>query len=652
MHLPYTQTYPEAVAVASDCLAATLTAVVWARPLKRPVANGLFVAGIWVTALLANAPALEHLAGRGVLPSPEAWLALGATLTTLALFRAGPRWFGALAALGQSALLALVSWVEASNDELMFAHLVWYGALLGAHALRAAPPRSTARPAERLSYPVQDAAIFLAAVALALFVMHRVFEGVVYNGDEVANTFQAEVYGHFRAAAPVPPCPSMFQNYWVFRYHDHLFSQYTPGWPLFMAPFARLGVTWLAGPTMAGLVAVAVARLTRRAASGLGATLEDSARIVGVAGPLGAACALFGPSLLLNGASRFSHTMVAGCFAWAVESAAAIATPGLSRRRSLAYGLLLGVATSLGLATRPADGGFLGVGVFVYFVRLLWQRRVTLPAFLGTCAGFLCFGGLTVVILRLQLGAWFQTGYAITPLFHPEGKLSLSLPHPAELKYGVPLATGSYCWWPAAPALGVLGLVRALGGRERRVAAMLGLSSLCLVGFYCLVEFGRGGDDGLGPRYILPVVVAQAAGTGAALAPALARLGACLGALDLAAFRRFGVYGPALLMLASAGYGVGRLAPMTYPVAYEENHAATAPLRAARAAGIHRAIVLLIPGHLPAHQTNLAQNPAMDPDPDVLFLIRNGPSDDRCAARHFPGRTWYRASTTDKLTPY
>ena len=290
--------------------------------------------------------------------------------------------------------------------------------------------------------------------------------------------------------------------------------------------------------------------------------------------------------------------------------------------------------------------------MFRYFARALLQRRVSAPAFLGTCAGFLCFGGLTAVILRLQLGAWFQTGYAVTPLFHPEGKLSLSLPGPAELKYGIPLATGSYCWWPAAPALGILGLVRALGGRERRVAFMLSVSSLCLVGFYCLVEFGRGGDDGLGPRYILPVVVAQAAGTGAALAPALARLVACIGALDLAAFRRFGVYGPALLLLASAAYGVRTLAPMTYPVAYEENHAATGPLRAARKAGLHRAIVMLIPGQLPAHQANLAQNPPLDPDPDVLFLIRNGPSDERCAERHFPGRTWYRATAGEALYPY
>ena len=98
-----------------------------------------------------------------------------------------------------------------------------------------------------------------------------VFERVIYNGDEIAGTFQADVYGHGRAYAPIPACPSMFENYWVFRYQGRAFSQYTPGWALFMAPFSRLGVIWVAGPVMAGILAIALARLSRRVASGLGA---------------------------------------------------------------------------------------------------------------------------------------------------------------------------------------------------------------------------------------------------------------------------------------------------------------------------------------------------------------------------------------------
>jgi hypothetical protein len=497
---------------------------------------------------------------------------------------------------------------------------------------------------------VQDTAIFLLTVALAAYVTAHVFEYVVYNGDEVAYGFQANVYAHLRAYASVPPCADMFENYWIFRYHGRVFSQYTPGWPLFMAPFDRLNMVWLAGPVMGGILAVGIARLARRLAWGLGGTYDGSERIVAVAGPLAATFSMLGPSLLLNAGSRFSHTMVAACFAWSVESAAELATPRLARYRAVGFGVLLGTATALGLATRPADGGFLGVGVFLYFAQALVRRRIKLPAFLGTCAGFAFFGGLTLLILRLQTGRWFATGYSVTPLFHPEGKLVLSFPTPFELKYGVPLATGSYCWWPIAPALAAVGLVRALGGRARGVAFMLPVSSLCLVGFYSLVAFGRGGDDGLGPRYVMPIVVAQGAGTGACLAPIVLRLFEVVRSLDLARLRRIRDYAPALVVFASACYGVVRIGPRTYPVAYAENHAETAPLRNAREAQLKNALVL-IPLDVPAGWWNVNQNRPFESNPDVLFLARRAPADESCALEHFPGRTWYRSRADGTLIP-
>src|SRR4051812_13089879 len=452
MHLPYTDNYPKVVAVAAGCVAATLGAVVWARPFSRRLSNLLFAAGIAGAASFAFRGQLAEFAGLHALPSPATWLGLATTLTTLALFWNKPRSLGLLAAAGQCVLLWLGSWVSGSPDELMFAHLAWYGTLLGAYGLRATLGRGGGARSPRLSYPVQDTVIFLFSVALAAFVTAKGYEFLVYNGDEVAYTFQANVYAHLRASAPIPPCASMFENYWVFRHLGHAFSQYTPGWPLFMAPFDRIKLVWLAGPVMGGILAVGIARLARRLAAGLGGTYEDSERIVAVAGPLGALLSMLGPSLLLNAASRFSHTMVAACFAWAVESAAEVATPRLAHRRSVLFGLLLGSATALGLATRPADGGFLGVGIFIYFAQALLRRRIQLGAFLGTCAGFAFFAGLTAIILRLQLGTWFATGYKLAPIIRPEARLVLAFPTPSELKYGVPLATGSYCWWPVAPA--------------------------------------------------------------------------------------------------------------------------------------------------------------------------------------------------------
>ena len=649
MHLPYTDNYPEVVAVAAGCVATTLGALLWARPLPRRVSNLLFTLGVAGAASLAFRSELVELVGRQLLPKPAAWLQLAATFTTLAMLWSKPRSLGALAAAGQFGLWCLGSWVTGSDGELMFAHLAWYGSLLGAHGLRATlPPFSSAR-AQRLSYPVQDTVIFLFALTLSAVVTAKAFEFLIYNGDEVAYTFQANVYAHFHAYARIPACASMFENYWVFRHDGRAFSQYTPGWPLFMAAFDRLRLVWLAGPVMGGILAVGIARLTRRLAAGLGGTYDESARIVALAGPIGAVLSMLGPSLLLNAASRFSHTMVAACFAWSVEAAAEVATPQLTRGRSVLFGLLLGSATALCLATRPADGGFLGIGVFLYFAQALVRRRLRLAAFFATCAGFAFFGGLTAIILRLQLGTWFATGYSLAPSIRPEARLVLAFPTPSDLKYGIPLATGSYCWWPIAPALAAVGLVRALGGRARGVSFMLAVSSLCLVGFYSFVEFGRGTDDGLGPRYVLPIVVAQGAGTGAALAPLVARSLAALRTLTLASRRQLRRLGPALLALASAAYGVVAIAPRTYPVAAAEYHDSTGPLRAAREHHLKNAILFIHPEDAVQGWWNLNQNPPLDPHPDVLYLARLKPEDDMCAMHSFPGRKWYRAHADGKL---
>lgn len=653
MHTPYTDDYTRAVAVATECVAASLAALLWARPLSRRASNALFASGVGATALYGVLPELARTLpgiGRHSLPAGDIWLQLAASLATLGLFLSRPPFLGWLALVGQLALLALGEWLVGSHDELMFTYFVWYGALLGAHQLAAdRPPRPSGRP-PRLSYPVQDAVIFLVTVGLSAYVCSRVFEYVIYNGDEVAYTFQANVYSHLRAYAPIPPCPHMFENYWVFRHDGRAFSQYTPGWPFFMAPFDRLGMVWLAGPVMGGLVAVGVARLSRRLAQGFGASYDGAERILACAGPLGAAAAMLGPSMLLNAASRFSHTMVAGCFAWAVECAAVLCMPGITRGRSVVFGLGLGLSTALGLATRPADGGFLGVGVFVYFVQALARRRVRWEGFLATSLAFALVGGLTLVILRLQLGVWGKTAYSLAPSIHPEAAFILSFPQPSELKFGIPLATGAYTWWPAAPALATVGLLRALGGRGRGTAFMLVVSSVCLLGFYSFVDFGRHGDDALGPRYVLPTVIAQAAGTGAALASPLSRAFARLAKLDFGRLRHLHELGPALVMCAAAAAGTWSLAGLTYPVAYAESHASTGPQRAARSLKLKHALVLIHPEDAVQGWANLDQNPPMDPNPDVLFLARLKPEDEVCAARHFPGRTWYRAHVEERLT--
>jgi hypothetical protein len=648
MHLPYTNHFPEAISAAGEVTGVALTAVTWSRSLRTRMATVSFSAAIWLAALLPAVLSDPPVLLQDVHALPI--LQISALLATLAMLFGQPsRWLKAFAVVGQGALLALTLVVRESDYELAFGYLFWYGLLFGAYLLWAAPPATDEEHASKQSFGVHDLLIFASTVALAFLVTNLAFNRLVFNGDEVANSFQADVYGHFRAFAPIPACPAMFENYWVFRHDGHAFSQYTPGWPLFMALFSRLGVISLAGPVMAGFVAVGVARLSRRLAFGLGSQPEQSERIVAIAGVLGALSAMLGPSMLLNGASRFSHTMVCACFAWAIESLCVISDRGVAPGRALRYGLLFGSAVALGIATRPADGSMLGVGIFGYFCWVAYQRRLTWRAFSGAVLGFAFFAGLTAVILRLQLGEWFQTAYKLAPTIHPEAKFRLSWPAANQAKYGVPLATGSYCWWPAAPALGIAGLVRALGGRERRVAFMLAVSGLVFESFYFLVEFGRGVDDGLGPRYFLPLVVLMAAGGAAILAPLVEKVARARLALPVPWLLSMA---PAACVALAVAYGAIRIGPLLYPVAEADYRYSTAPLRGAQKLGLKNAIVIIEHGRSTADEWNLAQNQPMNPDPDVLFLSRHSHADDICARKHFPGRAWYRAGFDESLPRY
>jgi hypothetical protein len=652
MFRPYSDDFPATFAIASQCVAATLTAALIVRPLRSKPATLLFVSGVWIAALFPPTLALRDLLS--LHPPPSSLLALqtSASLVTLAMVLNGKRWLSVLAVLGQWVLVYLASYLRDADYELAQAHLIWYGALAGLHLAASAEGPGEYPSLRRRAFAIQDAVIFCCTVGLAFYVTERIFQRVTFNGDEIANTFQANVYSHLRAYAPIPPCPAMFENYWVFRYQGRAFSQYPPGWPLFMAPFDRLGVVYLAGPTMAGIVAVGVARLSRRVASGLSPAGAVASRIVAIAGPLGAISAMLGPSMLLNGASRFSHPMVAACFAWAVESAAVITEPGISRRRAIAYGSLLGAATSLGLATRPGDGGTLGVGVFLYFVYAFYRRRVSWHGVLATAVAFLCIGGLAAVILRLQLGVWFATAYSIAGSIHPEAEVKLSWPQPHEFKYVVPLAWGSYTWWPASAALGAAGLVRALRGRERRVAFMLVASGLAFVTFYLFPEFNRVSDDGLGPRYHLPMVVPMAVGGAGLLAPVFASLYGTLRERPFLRSPAVMAAVPVILVTVAMTYGTYRIAPHVYPLAKLDYDIAAVHIRTAREKKLKRAIVILEQNRVPAGVWNLTQNLPFDHKPDVLFLSKRSSADEACAKKHFPGRKWYRAGPNGAIDPY
>jgi hypothetical protein len=230
--------------------------------------------------------------------------------------------------------------------------------------------------------------------------------------------------------------------------------------------------------------------------------------------------------------------------------------------------------------------------------------------------------------------------------------VKLSWPQPHEFKYMVPVAWGSYTWWPASAALGAAGLIRALRGRERRVAFMLGVSGLVFVTFYLFPEFNRVSDDGLGPRYLLPMVVPMAVGGAGLLSPLFAALYGALRERPFLTRPTVLAAVPVVLVTVAMVYGTRRIAPHVYSLAKMDYHVSTAHIRAARDKKLKRAIVILEQSRVPAHVTNLAQNLPFARKPDVLFLIKRSSADEACAKKHYPGRKWYRAGPNGALEPY
>jgi len=92
--------------------------------------------------------------------------------------------------------------------------------------------------------------------------------------DEYAPLFQAQVFAEGRLTGRYPPelldrlIPSFFQNFFftVSRASGEMSSTYWPGFALLVAPFAALGVPWVANPALCALTIPALHRLVRELA--------------------------------------------------------------------------------------------------------------------------------------------------------------------------------------------------------------------------------------------------------------------------------------------------------------------------------------------------------------------------------------------------
>jgi hypothetical protein len=631
VHTPYTATPEAAFLVAHTATGATAIALTWTQ--RRALAWGAPLAFAAIASAMIASPLPGFLVGlHRPMVEPDltmkvlrwgAWCFLGAALLSR----------GSIAAKLLASVIHVLAlegneYFTDSLKEMCIMHLSLGMAMLGlvtrtplsAHAAAARP-----RDDDGADF-AQDLAHFLVPMTFAILVGKYVLRWGIDSSDEWAYTFQASTFAKFHAYSVASPCDRAFQNFWVFDWGGKRFSQYTPGWPLFMVPFVWTRTVWLAGPTSLGLLGVGIGRLARRFVEGPAKPWAASLAVAALS--LSSTC-------LINGGSRFSHLWVAACFSWSLEALLRVGEV-TSRRARIGWGVTFGFAVAWLLATRVGDGLLLGVGIFVLFVVQVVRRRIPLVAFVSGLASAALLGGWTLWVLHEQLGTWFTTGYSLSTEIYPWNKFEMKKPEPAEWKWGIPLATGAYCWFPAATSLGFFGLGRAArGARTLAVAILVSITALFV--FYSWLDLGHGFDWGYGPRYTLPTIVAWAVGTGAAIAAPSRAV--------VVGMRRWIVAPTALAFATTAVLGTVALAPMLYPINTDSVMKLEEVNDRVRDAGLRHAVVIV-------QQTGTGERGGLDytqnlpldlyRDQNVLIAQPTG-SEYQCLRDRFPDREFWEA---------
>ncbi len=554
-----------------------------------------------------------------------------------------------VALLGEAALWPITTYIVDCDNELAAAHLAFFGLLAGLYRNPTREDEGGARyeaPVDAVLELVgqEDAIAFAIGTVAACLVCWAVLHGRTDSADEWGYTYQAALFAHLRAYGSIPHCSEALRSFYVFQYMGRSFAQYTPGWPLFMAPFVLFRVPWLAGPASLGVLAAGAARVARRAVAGVApGSAPVSATRVRASGWFAVATVVLSSTVLINGASRYPHVFVAGLFAWALEALCLLTRPGLSLLLQRRWGAVLGGSSALLLAARPADGAALGFGLLVYFVYAAARRRVLWRGIGVALAVAAAVGALTLIILRLQLGVWFKTGYSLTEVIYPWNKPAWSLPKPNEYRWGLPLAAGAYCWWPASPAVGLAGIA-LLRGRERRMGLVFFCSAVALLTMYTMQELGRGFDFGYGPRYTLPLVVPMAVGTGVVFSELWMLSRSASG-------NALSTGGPLAVAMLSVLLGVVRIAPLVYPYTYADVHGHNRLHEAIEVTSPHNAVVFGGQGLNTTDPMDLTENLPLDlyPNQDVIIAIDRGPEETQCVLQKYRGRNFYRAVPTEPV---
>lgn len=221
------------------------------------------------------------------------------------------------------------------------------------------------------------------AFGASAVVSRAIFDRLPHLEDEFAYLYQARIFARGETHIETPkPIRAYWQPFLV-NDSDRRFGKYTPGWPLLLAPGARLGQPWIVNAWLAMLVVALVYRLGRE--------IYDPAT-----GAVAALLTAISPAALLINGTLMGHTaalffttlFVFGL--WRVERG----------RRALLWGAVAGAALGVVLITRPFTAAGIAAPFVAYFagrvlwrgVRRAWRDRLLLP--LAAVAGAALLVGL------------------------------------------------------------------------------------------------------------------------------------------------------------------------------------------------------------------------------------------------------------------
>jgi hypothetical protein len=229
--------------------------------------------------------------------------------------------------------------------------------------------------------------------------------GFSIDGSIYVFEARALSHGHFGAALRTPF--QFFGLRFSFEGVDgRLYGVFPPGWPLFLAPFVKLGLLRWQGPVVAFALSMAQWRLGRAvidASPSVDRRFDEAALRVSLVAVL-----LALPRTILT-ADTMSHAFVAVwiCLALAtvidLASAPSVPSPG----RAVGSGLLLGVAVGWSFSARLLDGLVLGAAVFLGLVLTPARRRLGARGFASVLLGAAPFVALLLASQHAATGDAF-----------------------------------------------------------------------------------------------------------------------------------------------------------------------------------------------------------------------------------------------------